>query len=107
MAGYAILPLQHIIFGAVPNLCSCVPGLSPKPHMLENFFFYGASPVDAEKGRYAPLLVMASYIVASFGSYAGLTLAIRLFSSSTQRQRHLLYAMGSFALGGGIWSMHF
>ena len=75
--------------------------------MLESFFLNGAIPVNAEKGTYIPVLVLISYIVASFGSYAGLTLAVRLFDADTRQKKRVLHWTGAFALGGGIWSMHF
>ena len=75
--------------------------------MLDEFFIYGAIPANAEKGAYIPLLVLASYAVASLGSYAGLTLAVQLFGARTKQQRWVLHSIGAIALGGGIWSMHF
>ncbi len=75
--------------------------------MLANFFLDGAIPVNAERGSYIPLLALASFLVASFGSYAGLTLAIRMFGEPERRKKYILQAMGAFALGAGIWSMHF
>ena len=75
--------------------------------MLENIFVYGAIPANAEKGTYIPLLVLASYIVASFGSYAGLTLATQIFRAETKQKKRILHWTGAFALGVGIWSMHF
>lgn len=75
--------------------------------MLENFFIFGAIPANAEKGTYIPLLVLASYIVASFGSYAGLTLATQIAEAETGQKKRALHWTGAFALGAGIWSMHF
>src|ERR1700733_10944357 len=75
--------------------------------MLENFFFYGEVPPYAESGIYTPFLVLVSYIVASFGSYTGLTLATYMFDAKDQRSRRLMHISGAFALGSGIWSMHF
>lgn len=75
--------------------------------MLDRFFLYGPIPANAEQGTYDLLLVFASYVIASFGSYAGLTLAAQLFQAQDARQRRLFHWAGAFALGCGIWSMHF
>ncbi|MGE3623094.1 MAG: MHYT domain-containing protein, partial [Bdellovibrionales bacterium] len=53
------------------------------------------------------MLVVASYVIAVFGSYAGLTVATQLFSAQSEQQKKVLNWLGAFALGGGIWSMHF
>jgi len=75
--------------------------------MLESFFITGDLPANAEKGTYIFLLVLVSYAIASFGSYTGLTLATRLFNAPTLQKKRLLHWAGAFALGSGIWSMHF
>jgi PAS domain S-box-containing protein len=75
--------------------------------LLDQFFVYGAIPSNIERGTYVPLLVLASYIVASFSSYAGLTLAFRISLAETKHQKRLLHAIGAFSFGLGIWSMHF
>lgn len=54
-----------------------------------------------------PFLVIASYIMASFGSYTGLTLAASMIEATDKKTKNLLHAGGAFALGCGIWSMHF
>jgi len=75
--------------------------------MLEDFFINGDIPASAEKGTYLPLLILASYAIATLGSYVGLTLATYLFDARTQRERLFLHWGGAFAFGSGIWSMHF
>ncbi len=75
--------------------------------MLESFFIYGNIPLNIEKGTYIPLLVLLSYIIASFSSYAGLTLAVRISNAQTIQRKRVLHWAGAFALGSGIWSMHF
>lgn len=53
-----------------------------------------------------PMMVAASFAVALFAGFSGLSLmhgASRLAPS----QRKILVAMASVVLGGGIWSMHF
>jgi len=75
--------------------------------MLENVFLFDSVPANTESGTYTPLLVIASYIVATFGSYTGLTLATYMFGAKDRKSRDLLHICGAFALGSGIWSMHF
>ena len=57
-------------------------------------------------GTYSLELVALSVIVAVVASYTALDLAGRVSSASRRRGRSWLFA-GAFALGGGIWSMHF
>ena len=75
--------------------------------MLEHFFIYGQLPSTIEKGEFIPLLVLASYIVASVGSFTGLTLATNILNAPTMNEKRMLHWVGAFALGSGIWSMHF
>jgi PAS domain S-box-containing protein len=53
-----------------------------------------------------PGLIVLSYVVAVFASYTALALAGRV-SASIGRARTLWLAGGAFAMGTGIWSMHF
>jgi NO-binding membrane sensor protein with MHYT domain len=53
-----------------------------------------------------PGLVLLSYVVAIFASYTALDLAGRV-SAYSGRGRALWLAGGAFAMGTGIWSMHF
>src|SRR6185312_15366677 len=75
--------------------------------MLEKIFLSGAIPANVEGGTFSPLLILASYVIATFGSYTGLTLAAYMFDAKDRRIRNLLHISGAFALGSGIWSMHF
>jgi signal transduction histidine kinase/NO-binding membrane sensor protein with MHYT domain/CheY-like chemotaxis protein len=75
--------------------------------MLENFFIFGDLPAKVEKGVYTPFLILISYIVATIGSYSGLTLATYLRHEPTRKVKDILHIGGAFALGSGIWSMHF
>jgi len=75
--------------------------------MFESFFITGVVPPNAEGGSYTPLLVAASYVIAVLGSYVGLTMATYLFDAPTKKEKTLLHWGGAFALGSGIWSMHF
>lgn len=55
---------------------------------------------------YDPWLVTASVVVAIMASFTGLRLATALRTLEPGR-RKLQIAKAAFALGGGIWSMHF
>jgi NO-binding membrane sensor protein with MHYT domain len=55
---------------------------------------------------YDPWMVAASVVVAIMASFTGLRLASGL-GSLTPGRRKLQIAMAGFALGAGIWSMHF
>jgi len=57
-------------------------------------------------GVYDTLLVIFSYVVAVVASYTVLDLVGRI-STSTGRVRWLWLSFGAFAMGMGIWSMHF
>lgn len=57
-------------------------------------------------GSYDTLLVVFSYVVAVVASYTVLDLVGRV-STSTGRVRWLWLSFGAFAMGMGIWSMHF
>lgn len=74
--------------------------------MLENFFIY-ASPTESVSGSYDTTLILVSYLIAVFASYAGLTLAGDMLRSPHAKTKNILHAAGSIVLGCGIWSMHF
>ena len=57
-------------------------------------------------GTYNYWLVALSLVVASFASYAALDLATRLTAARGRPARYWLIG-GAFAMGTGIWSMHF
>src|SRR5258707_11022530 len=72
---------------------------------LSWFFQTGPIPADAIKGTYYNYpLVALSYLIAVLASYVALDLAGRL-----RAEPHKLYWLlgGAFAMGAGIWSMHF
>lgn len=75
--------------------------------MLETFFLYGEAPLHAEKGVYLLPLVILSYVVASFASYTALALTQQLVDAKNTLEKRLLHWGGAFAMGSGIWSMHF
>lgn len=75
--------------------------------MLESFFLHGPIPANAEAGTYQFPLVALSYIVASFASFTALMLAQQIVSTHYATARRWLHWGGAFAMGAGIWSMHF
>jgi signal transduction histidine kinase/NO-binding membrane sensor protein with MHYT domain/DNA-binding response OmpR family regulator len=75
--------------------------------MLGDFFIQGAIPLNAETGVYQPSLVLLSYIVASFASYVALSMAHQLINARNAREKQLTHWGGAFAMGAGIWAMHF
>ncbi len=57
-------------------------------------------------GYYEPTLVLLSILVAMFASYTALSLAMRVKASHGLAPRAWM-AGGAFAMGSGIWAMHF
>ena len=58
-------------------------------------------------GSYNPLLVFLSIAVACLASYTALDLTRRISTLGSAQYRRIWLAGGAFALGIGIWSMHF
>ena len=58
------------------------------------------------QGSYSPELVTLSIVVAIIASYTALDLAGRV-ASATQKRYWYWLVCGAFAMGAGIWSMHF
>ena len=57
-------------------------------------------------GHYEPSLVLLSILVAMFASYTTLSLAMRV-KATHGLAPHAWMAGGAFAMGSGIWAMHF
>ena len=53
-----------------------------------------------------PWLVLLSISIAIFASFMGFQVASQAASRSVIG-KHISLLLGSFALGGGVWSMHF
>ena len=71
-------------------------------------FVTGPLPGPALPARYDPVLVVLSYIVASLAAYTAIDLAGRVSEFRTEPGRAGAWlAGGAFAMGAGIWSMHF
>ena len=74
---------------------------------LSHFFALNVEPSKAIPGSYDYTLVLLSYLVAAFGSYAFLQFATRIAELRDGGLRFSWLAIGSIAMGGGIWAMHF
>jgi NO-binding membrane sensor protein with MHYT domain len=76
--------------------------------MLENFFQLGALPANQMLGTYDFRLVFLSLVVAVLASYIALDIVCRLRDISSKKINVGLWLSGgAFAMGAGIWSMHF
>lgn len=76
--------------------------------MLETFFILSKDiPSNVANGEYSVYLVLLSYIIATLASYTGLTLANKIYLARSLELKNLLHVGAAFALGSGIWSMHF
>jgi len=76
--------------------------------MLSHFFQIGPVPVNHISGVYDMNLVILSYLVATTASYIALDITGRLRDISNTRLNTILWILGgAFAMGAGIWSMHF
>ena len=76
--------------------------------MLDNFlgFFQYADTSLLAVSSHNPWLVLLSIMIAIFASYMGFQVASRAATTSLFR-KHASLLVGSIALGGGVWSMHF
>src|SRR5688572_18062933 len=71
-------------------------------------FVTGPLPGPVLGAKYDPSLVVLSYIVASLAAYTAIDLAGRVSEYRFERRRAAAWlAGGAFAMGAGIWSMHF
>jgi len=77
-----------------------------KDLLLNSFFLLGDIPPTVEKGSYIPILVLASYIIATIGSFTGLSVA-SLITGAQKARKPLLRLTTAVAYGCGFWSMHF
>ncbi len=71
-------------------------------------FVTGPLPGPVLPASYDPWLVVLSYLVASLAAYTAIDLAGRVSDYRTEPRRAAAWlAGGAFAMGAGIWSMHF
>ena len=74
---------------------------------MENFFFNALDGGNVLQGTYSPGLVLLSLFVSIFSAAMALQTAYVAGSTTQRLHRHVAIATGAFALGGGIWTMHF
>lgn len=74
---------------------------------LSSYFILGAVPSNIVVGSFSHSLVFLSYVIASLGSYTGLSLARKIHQAPTETIKNTLHLGGALAFGTGIWSMHF
>jgi signal transduction histidine kinase/CheY-like chemotaxis protein/HPt (histidine-containing phosphotransfer) domain-containing protein len=71
-------------------------------------FVRGALPGSPLPATYDPGLVVLSYVVACLAAYTAIDLAGRVSEYRAEPRRAIAWlAGGAFAMGAGIWSMHF
>jgi NO-binding membrane sensor protein with MHYT domain len=76
--------------------------------MLSEFFQTTPVASNAMQGSYSYGLVILSYLVAVLASYVALDVTGQLRDASKSSSSRLIWLLGgSFAMGAGIWSMHF
>jgi two-component system, LuxR family, sensor kinase FixL len=77
------------------------------PGMLDSFFITDFRTAEVETGVYEAPLVVLSYAVACVASYTALAMAQVMTGAVATPERRLFHWGGAFAMGAGIWSMHF
>lgn len=75
---------------------------------LSSLFFWGPLPNSALTGSYSTPLVALSYFMASFASYVALDITERIRTEDSFNTSKIWWLiLGAFAMGSGIWTMHF
>lgn len=59
------------------------------------------------KGQYDCFLVAVSFAIATLGAWAGLDFSSRIYLQKSRQKKNLWLSLGAFAMGTGIWSMHY
>ncbi|MBI4985917.1 MAG: hypothetical protein HZC24_11435 [Rhodocyclales bacterium] len=75
--------------------------------MSDNVFGFLAAPPDPAMlyfGHYQPSLVLASFGIAVFASFASFEVAARMRSAHNETARRNWLAVGALTLGVGIWA---
>ena len=77
--------------------------------MFEWMVSFFSIPTDSVliNGTYNPWLVCLSVFIAMFASFMGLQVVPNAESNVSSRRKKTMLLVGSIALGGGIWTMHF
>ena len=73
--------------------------------LLELFTFDTNAPFL--EGFYSFPLILLSLIIAVFASFMAFNVANQAAVTKHKARKNVLLITGSFALGGGVWSMHF
>ncbi|WP_158971973.1 MHYT domain-containing protein [Paraglaciecola sp. L3A3] len=73
--------------------------------ILELFQYSDRSLLAAS--TYNVWLVLLSVLIAISASFMGFQVAFQAIRSSSSLRKHVSLLVGSIALGGGVWSMHF
>jgi signal transduction histidine kinase/CheY-like chemotaxis protein len=77
-------------------------------YIFDHFFFTNTFLVQPEHGTYNLFMVFLSYVAATIGSYVALNFAGHMASGKQLSvSKRTLHLFGAFAMGAGIWSMHF
>jgi signal transduction histidine kinase/DNA-binding response OmpR family regulator len=77
-------------------------------YIFNRIFISGTLLAQPEHGTYSLFMVFLSYVVASVGSYVALDFAEHMASGKQLSvSKRTLHLFGAFAMGAGIWSMHF
>ncbi len=74
--------------------------------MIQQFFMI-EQEVTLLDGQYDFGLVALSLMIAIFASFMAFNVATQAATSTNKFRKYALLSAGSFALGGGIWAMHF
>ncbi|MDN2664533.1 ATP-binding protein [Psychromonas sp. 14N.309.X.WAT.B.A12] len=75
------------------------------PEQITNIFQYSEYNLFA-LSTYNPWLIIISLCIAILSSYMGFQIAHQAYNATPARKR-ISILIGSIALGGGVWSMHF
>ncbi|MGL5743275.1 MAG: MHYT domain-containing protein [Legionella sp.] len=76
-------------------------------NIFSEWFQIAPIPVDAINGHYDAGLVVLSYLIAVLASYVALNFVGRIRTEKNAQAKIYWLVGGDFAMGSGIWSMHF
>ncbi|MBI5184879.1 MAG: hypothetical protein HZA01_04030 [Nitrospinae bacterium] len=78
------------------------------PNIFKNFFLASEVHETPLTGSYDLVLVLLSYLVASFASFSALEISSRfIIQKPGKRIMDIWLTAGAFDMGSGIWAMHF
>lgn len=84
------------------------PAAPFNPGDISGAFFILPSeiPSYSELGAYDPVLLLLSYVIAAVSAYVALDIAGKI-GILKERSQTIKLICGSFAIGAGVWAMHF